>query len=159
VPYVAIIVQTVLAAVFTIGTYMVYPYVASGKAADLASKAYFVFQAAITVIWLLSMAFLFIDVLIIISKYRSTFEARKLAHPAVFWIASIVGTVASLWGAIVTFTNPWTPLVGKTDWWHVVLFLSVVSLAVAPIVYIVGTQVAKEAPLPPEAQAAAGIGS
>jgi amino acid transporter len=158
VPYVAIIVQTVLAAVFTIGTYMVYPYVASGKAADLASKAYFVFQAAITVIWLLSMAFLFIDVLIIISKYRSTFEARKLAHPAVFWIASIVGTVASIWGAIVTFTNPWTPLVGKTDWWHVVLFLSVVSVAAAPIVYIIGTRVAKEEPLPPEAQAVAGIG-
>jgi len=30
--------------------YMVYPpYVASGRAADLASKAYFAFQAAVTV--------------------------------------------------------------------------------------------------------------
>ena len=58
VPYAAVIVQSVLAGLFTIGTYMVYPYVASGRAADLASKAYFAFQAAVTVIWLLSMAFL-----------------------------------------------------------------------------------------------------
>jgi hypothetical protein len=40
----------------------------------------------------------------------------------------------------------------------VVLFLSVVSVAAAPIVYIIGTRVAKEEPLPPEAQAVAGIG-
>lgn len=155
VPYVAIIIQTILSAIFTVGTYMVFPYVTSGKAANLASEAYFAFQAAVTVIWLLSMAFLFIDVLIIISKYSSAFAERRIAHPTVFWIASLVGTVASVWGAVVTFTNPWTPLIGKTDWWHVVLLLSVVSLAVAPIVYVIGTATAREEPLPPEAEAAA----
>lgn len=154
VPYVAVIVQSVLAAIFTIGTYWVYPYVTSGNALVLASKAYFVFQAAVTVIWLLSMAFLFVDVLVIISKYSGAFAERKLAHPAVFWVASVVGTIASAWGAIVTFTNPWTPLVGRTDWWHVVLLLSVVSLAVAPIVYIIGTRVAQDEALPAEAQTA-----
>jgi glutamate:GABA antiporter len=159
VPYMAIVVQTVLASIFAIGTYMVYPYVASGRTLDLASKAYFVFQAAVTVIWLLSMAFLFIDVLVIISKYRGVFAEKKIANPIVFWIASIIGMLASVWGAIVTFTNPWTPLVGKSDWWHVVLFLSVVSLAVAPVVYIIGSNVAKEEQLPPEAQAVASAGS
>jgi amino acid transporter len=159
VPYMAVIVQTVIAGLFTIGTYMVYPYIASGHALDLASKAYFVFQAAVTVIWLLSMAFLFVDVLVIISKYRDTFQERRLAHPVVFWVASILGIIASIWGAYVTFTNPWTSLVGKDDWWHVVLFLSVISLLVAPIVYIIGTRVAKEEPLPPEAESLTGAGA
>jgi amino acid transporter len=159
VPYVAIIVQTVLAGIFAVGTYMVYPYITSGKAAELASKAYFSFQAAITVIWLLSMAFLFIDVLIIISRYSDAFHERRLAHPAVFWICSIVGMVACIWGAIVTFTNPWTPFIGRTDWWHLILFLCVVSLLVAPIVYVVGSSIARKEPLPPEAEAVAGAGS
>jgi amino acid transporter len=156
VPYVAVIVQSVLAAIFTIGTYMIYPYIASGKAADLASKAYFAFQAAVTVIWLLSMAFLFVDVLVIISKYAEAFAQRRLAHPLVFWICSIVGTIASIWGAVVTFTNPWVPLFSRGDWFWVVLALSLISLAVAPIIYVIGSAVAHKESLPPEAQAVAG---
>ncbi|HCG00406.1 MAG TPA: hypothetical protein DEV93_07650, partial [Chloroflexi bacterium] len=111
---------------------------------------------AVTVIWLLSMAFLFIDVLIIISKYPDAFQERKIAQPIVFWICSIVGMLASVWGAVVTFTNPWVPLFSKGDWFRVVLLLTVVSVAVAPIVYIVGSNVAKKEELPPEAQAVAG---
>jgi amino acid transporter len=155
VPYVAVIIQSVIAGIFVLGTYMVYPYVATGKAAELAAKAYFVFQAAVTVIWLLSMAFLFIDVLVIISRYRGAFEERKLAHPVVFWVASIVGMIACVWGAVVTFTNPWTPLVGRTDWWHVVLFLSVVSVAVAPVIWYLGRAAARDDALPPEARVVA----
>lgn len=158
VPYVAVIVQSVLAGIFTVGTYMVYPYIAGGKAADLASQAYFAFQAAVTVIWLLSMAFLFVDVLVIISKYRDAFEERKVAHPLVFWICSIVGTLASVWGAIVTFTNPWVPLFSQGDWFRVVLALSVISLAAAPIIYVIGSTAARREPLPPEAQRMAGAG-
>ncbi|HEX6508929.1 MAG TPA: hypothetical protein VF221_14975, partial [Chloroflexota bacterium] len=110
--------------------------------------------AAVTVIWLLSMAFLFIDVLVIISRYDSAFQERRLAHPAVFWVCSIIGTLACIWGAVVTFTSPWVPLFSKGDWFRVVLVLSVVSIAVAPIIYIIGSAVARREPLPPEAQAA-----
>lgn len=155
VPYVAVIIQSVLAAIFTVGTYMVYPYLVSGNAADLSSKAYLAFQAAVTVIWLLSMVFLFIDVLVIISRYHDEFQERKIANPAVFWVASIVGMIACAWGAIVTFTSPWsTALFGKGDWFRIVLLLTVVSLAVAPIVYILGSSAARDEPLPPEAEAA-----
>lgn len=158
VPYVAIIIQSVLAGLFAVGTYLVYPYVASGgNAADLASRAYLVFQAAVTVIWLLSMAFLFVDVLVIINRYKVEFEQRKIAHPSVFLVASVVGMIACAWGAIVTFTNPWsTQLFGKGDWFHIVLALTVISLAFAPILYIVGRAAARAEPLPPEAARAAG---
>jgi hypothetical protein len=63
--------------------------------------------------------------------------------------------IACAWGAIVTFTNPWsTALFGKGDWFRIVLVLCVVSLAVAPIVYVLGSMTARNEPLPPEAEAA-----
>ena len=159
VPYVAVSIQTLLAGAFTVGTYMIYPYISSGgKPEELASKAYYAFQAAVTVIWLLSMAFLFIDVLVIINRYRESFQERRIAHPAVFLVCSIVGMIACAWGAIVTFTNPWVPLYSKSDWFWVVLVITLVSLVFAPILYIVGRVAAREAPLPPEAQAPAGAG-
>ncbi|GAC1325731.1 MAG: APC family permease [Chloroflexota bacterium] len=156
VPYVAIIIQSVLASLFTIGTYLVYPYVVGGgSAADLASRAYLAFQAAVTVIWLLSMAFLFVDVLVIINRYKAEFEERKIAHPSVFLVSSVVGMLACAWGAIVTFTNPWsTQLFGKGDWFRIVLILCVVSLVFAPILYIVGRAAARQEPLPPETEMA-----
>jgi len=156
VPYVAIIIQSVLAGIFTIGTYLVYPYVVGGgSAADLASRAYLAFQAAVTVIWLLSMAFLFVDVLVIINRYKVEFEQRKIANPSVFVLSSVVGMLACIWGAVVTFTNPWsTQLFGKGDWFRIVLILSVVSLVFAPILYLVGRAAARHEPLPPEAEMA-----
>ncbi|MBV9280928.1 MAG: APC family permease [Chloroflexi bacterium] len=156
VPYVAVIIQTVLAGLFTVGTYMIYPYIVSGNAADLASKAYYAFQAAVTVIWLLSMVFLFIDVLVIINRFKESFAERKIAHPIVFYVASVVGMLACAWGAIVTFTNPWAPQFGKGDWFTVVLALTVISLAFAPILYVIGRSVARGEALPPEAEAVVG---
>ncbi|HEY8687161.1 MAG TPA: hypothetical protein VIO57_16285, partial [Chloroflexota bacterium] len=122
---------------------------------DLASRAYLAFQAAVTVIWLLSMAFLFVDVLVIINRYKVEFEQRKIANPSVFVLSSVVGMLACIWGAVVTFTNPWsTQLFGKGDWFRIVLILSVVSLVFAPILYLVGRAAARHEPLPPEAEMA-----
>src|SRR5579884_397936 len=150
VPYVAVIIQTVLACLFVVGTFMVYPYISSGNAADLANKAYFAFQAAVTVIWLLSMVFLFIDVLVIITRYRTAFEQTRIAHPGIFWVSSILGTLACAWGAIVTFTNPWVGLFGKGDWFHAVLLISVVSIVAAPVLYAIGSATARNQPVPDE---------
>jgi amino acid transporter len=155
-PYIAIIVQSILAALFAIGVYMVYPYVGSGgNAADLANRAYLLFQAAVTVIWLLSMAFLFIDVLVIISRYRSAFEDRKIAHPLVFWVCSIIGTLATVWGAVVTFTSPWAAnLFGKADWAKGVAVIVIVSLLAVPVIWYLGRAAARNEALPAEAESA-----
>jgi amino acid transporter len=145
VPYVAIIIQSVLAAVITVITFMIFPAVAGGNSADLSSRVYLVFQAAITVIWCVSMVFLFVDV----------FEERKIAHPSVFWVCSIIGAISSLFGMWTVFTNPFSSqLFSKADWWHAVLSVAVLSLAVVPVLYVVGTRTARRAPLPPEAEAA-----
>ena len=156
IPHVAIAVQSVLAAAVTIITFFVYPAIVSGSAADLSSRVYLVFQAAITVIWCLSMVFLFVDILYVIRKFSTEFAARRIAHPAVFWVCSIVGAVSSFFGMWTVFANPFSSqLFGKTDWWQAVLAISLASLAVIPIVYVVGRRVARDEALPPEAQAVA----
>jgi amino acid transporter len=156
VPYRAIIVQTVISCVFSIGTFMLYPYlIGGGSKLDLASKAYFAFQAAVTVIWLISMVFLFVDVLVIINKYKESFALRKIAHPSVFFVSSIVGIIACGWGAIVTFTNPWTPQFGRNDWALVLAVLCGISILLVPTAYFIGKAVAEDEPLPPEAELAA----
>ena len=156
IPHVAIATQSVLAAIVTIVTFFVYPAIVSGNAADLSSRVYLVFQAAITVIWCLSMVFLFVDVLYVIRKFAVEFAERRIAHPAVFWVCSIIGAVSSFFGVWTVFTNPFSAIIGKNDWVIAVGAVTVLSLAVIPIVYVVGRQVAHDAPLPPEAQAASG---
>jgi hypothetical protein len=158
IPYVAIIVQALLSGTVTILTFMVYPYVVSGSAADLSSRVYLVFQAAITVIWCVSMVFLFVDILYIMRKFSADFSKAKIAHPAVFVVCSVIGAIASFFGMWTVFTNPFsTQLFSKADWWHAVLAVSLGSLAVVPIIYIIGTRSAASSPLPAEAQAADGI--
>jgi glutamate:GABA antiporter len=150
VPHVAIIVQAVLAGIVTLITFMVVPYVVAGDAASLSSRVYLVFQGAITVVWCVSMVFLFVDILYIIRKFPEVFAARRIAHPAIFWVCSIIGAISSFFGMWTVFTNPFSPqLFGKADWWHTVLAISVVSLAIVPVLYVVGTRTARAAPAPP----------
>src|SRR5258708_17155216 len=71
IPHVAIAVQAVLAGVLTLGTFMVYPYVAGGNAADLGSPGYLVVTRATPVIWCRPMVFLFVAVVYGSRKFRS----------------------------------------------------------------------------------------
>jgi hypothetical protein len=129
---------------------MVVPYVVSGDAASLSSRVYLVFQGAITVVWCVSMVFLFVDILYIIRKFPGVFAARRIAHPAIFWVCSIIGAISSFFGMWTVFANPFsTQLFGKADWWHTVLAISVVSLAIVPVLYVVGARTARAAPAPP----------
>jgi glutamate:GABA antiporter len=151
VPDAAVWVQTVVAALFTLIAFVIVPS-AADKAADVQTKVYNVLQASVTVIWCLSIIVLFVDVLIILRRYRDRFTAHRLAHPAVFWAASIVGSLASLVGIVATLSGSWTPLIsndagtvkvlgaeisyGTWFWW--VGGIALASLLVGALLYIVG---------------------
>jgi amino acid transporter len=151
VPDVAVWIQTVLAAIFTLIAFVIVPF-AAAKPADAQTEVYNVLQAAVTVIWCLSIVVLFVDVLIILRRYRAQFEARRLASPAVFWVASIVGALASLVGVISTLSGSWTPLISNNagtlsilgakisygTWFWLVGGIALASLAVGALLYLVG---------------------
>ena len=152
VPDVAVIVQTVVAGLFALIAFIVVPSVVSGNASDAVTKIYDVLQAAVTVIWCISIVVLFVDVLIIVRRYRQQFQARRLAHPAVFWACSVIGGLASGIGIISTLSGSWTPLIsnsagqlkiagaeinyGTWTWW--VAGIAAASLAVGVLLYVIG---------------------
>jgi glutamate:GABA antiporter len=157
VPDAAVWVQTVVAAAFTLVAFVLVPSVVSGGGAvNAETKIYDVLQAAVTVIWCISIVVLFVDILIILRRYRAQFQARRLAHPAVFWACSIIGGLGSLVGIIATLSGSWTPLIGNNAgtlklfgavinygawfWW--VGGITLASLAVGSLLYVVGHRTA-----------------
>ncbi|MGW0805336.1 APC family permease [Nonomuraea sp. NPDC002799] len=156
VPDVAVWIQTVLAGLFTVVAFVVVPFTAA-RPADAQTQVYSVLQAAVTVIWCLSIVVLFVDVLIILRRYRSQFEARRLASPAVFWVASIVGALASLVGVVATLSGSWTPLISNNagaitvlgaeiaygTWFWLVGGIALASLAVGALLYLLSLRVAR----------------
>jgi glutamate:GABA antiporter len=153
---VAVWVQTIIAAVFALVAYIVVPSLVgggAGSAVNSETRIYDVLQAAVTVIWCISIVVLFIDVLIILRRYRTQFDQRRIAHPAVFWACSIVGGVAAFIGIVSTLSGSWNSALISNDkgvlkigsmaidygtwfWW--VGGITLISLAIASVLYVLG---------------------
>jgi glutamate:GABA antiporter len=153
VPDTAVWVQTAIAAVFTLVAFVLVPAISGGSGANSETRVYDILQAAVTVIWCISIAVLFVDILIILRRYRTQFEARRLAHPAVFWVCSIIGGLASVVGIVATLSGSWNPVLisnnagsislfgatiayGTWFWW--VAGIAIASMAVAIGLYLAG---------------------
>src|SRR5437764_13032663 len=101
VPVYAIITQTVLSSLFVVAIFN--PWVSGGNN----QRAYWMFQAAVTVIWCISMVLLFADIYLVKRAFPEKFEAVKVAPTPVLFGSGIVGIAASVVGAVVTFKTPW----------------------------------------------------
>jgi amino acid transporter len=120
VPLNAILVQTVLASIFTIVTFG--PW---SQNSSFPSQVYLIFQAAVTVIWCLSMILLFLDIFLVKRAFPEKFEEVRVSHPVLLYGSGIVGAAASIVGAIVTFKDPWNPDIFTVTGWRV--WLAVVA--------------------------------
>src|SRR2546430_8754595 len=81
VPQNAVLVQAVITTILTAVAYFLF----SGNG-TLSVGIYIALQAAVTVIWCLSMVFLFTDVLVIRSKYPEEFKREQLVPVGVFCV-------------------------------------------------------------------------
>jgi amino acid transporter len=151
VPHIAVLTQAVITTIVTAITYLAF----AGNA-NLSTDAYIVLQAAVTVIWCLSMVMLFIDVLLIRSRYPEEFKREQLAPVGVFVAAAIAGAIASAAGILVTLTGSWVftgqltgswnpALIDNGRWLLIVGGVGLTSLAIAVIVYLVGLNQARRA--------------
>ena len=167
VPANAVWVQTAIAALFTLVAFVLMPSfgIGGGKPIDIQTKVYDVLQAAVTVIWCVSMVILFVDVVIIIRRFLPRYQATRLAHPVVFYVCALLGGLATLVGIIATLSGSWTPLIPNNQgeitiagahiaygsWFYLVAGIAVLSLVVATVLYAVGRRtahVARTRPLP-----------
>jgi len=167
VPANAVWVQTVIAALFTLVAFVLMPSlgIGGGKPIDIQTKVYDVLQAAVTVIWCVSMVILFVDVVIIIRRFLPRYQATRLAHPVVFYVCALLGGLATLVGIVATLSGSWTPLIPNDQgeitiagahvaygsWFYLVAGIAVLSLLVATALYALGRRTAhaaKTRPLP-----------
>jgi amino acid transporter len=164
VPQNAVLVQAVITTIITAIAYFLF----NGNA-NLSVGIYIALQAAVTVIWCLSMVFLFTDVLVIRSKYPEEFKREQLVPVGVFWAASIAGAIASAIGVIVTLTGGWIftgqlqgswnpAVIDNGPWILIVGGVGIASLAVAVVVYLLGLNTARRA-LAAASATGAGAGS
>jgi glutamate:GABA antiporter len=134
VPYVAVLVQTVLASVFAIVTFG--PW---AQGADFPAQVYLVVQAAVVVIWCLSMVLLFADVFLVRRSFPDKFEEVRVSRAGLLMVSAVVGIFSSVMGMWVTFKSPWSTEVFTTNGWRESLGLvAIVSVAMAVIIYAIG---------------------
>jgi hypothetical protein len=92
------------------------------------------------------MIILFVDVLIIRSKYPEEFRREQLVPVGVFVTASVAGAIASFVGIWVTLTGSWNAeLIANGPWLLIVGGVAIASLVVAVVVYGMGLSQARRA--------------
>jgi hypothetical protein len=143
VPAAAVLTQTALSSIFVIAIFN--PFVGGNNT----QKAYWLFQAAVTVIWCISMVLLFFDIFLVKRAFPALFEEVRSSHPVLLYASGVVGICASAFGAYVTFRSPWTPLFTVSDWrlWLAIL-VGVSALAAIAIYTISQFTHRREAPEP-----------
>ena len=151
VPVNAILLQTVIASIFTVVTFG--PWAQSG---NFPSQVYLIFQATVTVIWCLSMVLLFADVFLVKRAFPQLFDEVRVASTPVLYACGLIGIGASLVGAIVTFKDPWNPDIFSITSWRVWLaIIGGVSLLAAVIIYAISEYThRREVPTPTPSPAA-----
>src|SRR5207245_6062189 len=101
VPVSAIVAQAVLAAAITVSAFG--PWFGSGNT----NKLFWMLQAAVTVIWCISMVLLFADIFLVKRAFPEKFEEVRVAPTPVLFASGLIGIGASVVGAVVTFKTPW----------------------------------------------------
>lgn len=142
IPWVAVLTQTIIGIAFTAIIFIVPP--SSFKSVQLSTVVYSILNASVAVIWCVSMAFLFIDVIIIRRRYGNLFSRIRLAPGWIFYLCSIIGTIASFIGIVVIFTAPWTSRIISTGQWDIsIACIAAASLLVAVVGYYIGQRTLK----------------
>jgi amino acid transporter len=145
VPVYAILTQTVLSSLFVVAVFN--PWVSG----DNNQRAYWLFQAAVTVIWCVSMVLLFADIFLVRRAFPAKFAEVRAAHPYVLYACGVLGILASAFGAYVTFRSPWTSLFSVMHWRIWLGVLCGVSVAAAVVIYGISEVMRRREHMPPQA--------
>ncbi|WP_146747127.1 APC family permease [Thermogemmatispora tikiterensis] len=138
VPGNAIIFQTCVSLIFAAVVFLMIPYlIAPASPGDFAAEAYNVLIAAATLVWALSVMFLFIDILVCIFHYPSLLNSRCLLSKSwirpVLWLCCLPGSLSCLTAMITTVVYPWIPQISGGSRWYLVGGLALICLGAAAI--------------------------
>ena len=111
-PHLAMNVQTAIVIAIAIFTYFLGPLLYVQGGSILSSDVYNISQATTTVIWCLSMIILFLDLPVLLYRFRGFLLKRRGQLIAPAWLLYLccgVGGITSLFGIWTTLTSSWDP--------------------------------------------------
>ncbi len=129
----AIIFQAVIAITFTSMAFLVVPYVGSFgiKPADLSIDVYNISQATATLVWAISSAFFFVDMVAFYRHDKKAFRRQRVLPMPILWLCVLVGPLACLLAIIDTIRNSWIPQIPNGQWSWIISIITVIMIAVA----------------------------
>ena len=133
----AIGVQTLIVIFIAMLTYFIGPLLYPAEGINLSNKVYDVSQATTTVIWCISMVILFLDLPVLLRRFR-TFLAKRsdqlIAPSWLLYLCCSVGGVASLLGIWTTLSLSWDVSLIPTAQWAVVVGVSTLVLLIIGLI-------------------------
>ncbi|HVB73300.1 MAG TPA: APC family permease [Ktedonobacteraceae bacterium] len=135
VPSNAIIFQTVVAILFATILFIVVPSLTStANAGTLNQIVYNVVISASTLVWAISTAFLFVDLVKFYLQDRYTFIKLLIFPMPILWVCIVLGTIScvvSILGALLYSLIP--NLIGNGSWWYIVGGITLACIIIAVI--------------------------
>jgi glutamate:GABA antiporter len=127
----AITIQTLIALTIVVSTFLLGSLVSALHTARFPLVVYTVSQATTAVIWCLSMLILFLDLPVLLGRFRTLLESRPgqlIAPRPILYLCAAAGALVSLVAIWTTFTQSWEPDLISTAHWVQAVGLSVLIL-------------------------------
>ena len=124
-------IQTIIALTIVVPTLLLEHLVPALHTIRFSLEVYTVAQAATTVIWCLSMLILFLDLPMLLGRFRTLLEGHPdqlIAPRPMLYLCAAGGALASLVAIWATFTQPWEPGLISTALWRQSVGISVLIL-------------------------------
>ena len=135
VPAAAIIFQTIIAIIFAAILFILVPSLTStANAATLNTIVYNVVISASTLVWAISTAFLFIDLVKFYLQDRRVFRKMLIFPMPVLWVSIVLGTLScavSIIGALLYSLIP--TLIDNSRWWYIVGGITLACIIIAAV--------------------------
>jgi len=127
-------VQIAIVFVIALFTYFLGPLLYPAEGANFSAKVYNISQATTTVIWCISMVILFLDLPILLYRFRKLLAAKPeqlIAPPWLLYLCCGIGGLASLLGIWTTLSLSWdSMLIPDNQWTITVGVLTLVFLLI-----------------------------
>lgn len=134
VPANAILFQTALSILFTIIIFVLAPLaLPSQNQMNFSLIIYHISQAAASLVWTVSAAFLFINLIAYSILHPQNFHRHRIFPMSVLWICSGLGLLSSCYTIIDTLLFSWASQVSDDQWWYFVGGLTSIFLIIAGI--------------------------
>jgi amino acid transporter len=134
VPANAILFQTALSIFFTVIIFMLAPLALPYQdQMNFSIIVYNISQAAASLVWAVSAAFLFINLAVCALRHPRDLQRHRIFPLPVLWMCILLGLLSSVLAIVDTLFFSWIKQVSDGQWWYLVGSLTVIFLIIAGV--------------------------